>query len=62
MTSSENNGESAFDHQAKIEAIAAENGVFSDLVKERAERDPFLGGLLRCAEKLKRVANNSTTR
>jgi len=62
VTSSSNSEDGALDPQAEIEAIAAENGMFSDLARERAKHDPVMGGLLRCAEKLKRISNNATIR
>jgi hypothetical protein len=48
--------------ESLIESIATENGVFSEQMIERAKNDPVVGGLLRCAQNLKTIANKGTVK
>ncbi len=41
-------------------SVAAENGVFTEEMAERAEHDVVFGALLKCARNLKKIASNAT--
>ncbi|KAE8443772.1 hypothetical protein EG329_001366 [Mollisiaceae sp. DMI_Dod_QoI] len=43
-----------------IMSVAAENGVFTEEMAERAEHDVVFGALLKCARNLKKIASNAT--
>jgi hypothetical protein len=48
------------EHESLILSVAAENGVFTEEMVERAKHDVVFGGLLKCAQNLKTIANNAT--
>ncbi len=48
------------EHKSLILSIAAENGVFTEDMVERAKHDVLFGSLLTCAQNLKKIANNAT--
>ena len=46
--------------ESLILSVAAENGVFTEDMVERAKHDIVFGKLLKCAQNLKKIANNAT--
>lgn len=48
------------DAESLILSEAAENSVFTDEMVERAKHDVVFGIILKCAQNLKKIANNAT--